>query len=135
MRANGDVGSHNDVYLAAVTGALRRVTIERGERLPSRFNVVIPVNMRTPSQAREMGNLFSHLRLTLPLRVEDTAQRILAVSRATRNWRASSYATTLNAATPVLGGMPPLAARLAVTWLSSSRYARLALYIGTAPGR
>ncbi len=72
----------NDVAIALVTGALREYLIGRGES-PENVNVrvVIPVNLRPFEQAAELGNKFGLVFLSLPLGIEDRAERLQEVKR------------------------------------------------------
>ncbi len=72
----------NDVAIALVTGALRAYLISRGES-PENVNVrvVIPVNLRPLEQAVELGNKFGLVFLSLPLGIEDRAERLQEVKR------------------------------------------------------
>ena len=77
----------NDILMAAVGGALRRYLLERGE-VDAALEVrgVIPVNLRPPEAAHELGNRFGLAFLGLPLgqgepldRLFETRRRMMAI--------------------------------------------------------
>lgn len=71
-------GTVNDVLLASVTGALRRYLDGRGTPLSDlEFRAVVPVNLRRPEEAHELGNKFGLVFLSLPVGIEDPLERLL----------------------------------------------------------
>ncbi|HEX2316788.1 MAG TPA: WS/DGAT domain-containing protein [Thermomonospora sp.] len=74
----------NDVYLAAVAGALRRVLTcsGGGRRPPRRAFGLVPVDLRAPGRELSLGNCLSVMRVPLPLREPDPAARMAAVRAA-----------------------------------------------------
>ncbi|MEU5879649.1 WS/DGAT domain-containing protein [Spirillospora sp. NPDC047279] len=78
----------NDVYLAAVSGALRALLPARsGRRLLGTAHVGVPVNIRAPESRYMLGNGLSFLRVPMPLGVASPAGRLDAVTRAMREAR------------------------------------------------
>ncbi len=79
-RAQG--ASVNDVLLAAVTGALRRHLLERGDR-PRAVRTLVPFNLRPLEEPipRGLGNRFGLVFLTLPVDVEGPRERLRELSR------------------------------------------------------
>ena len=67
----------NDVMLAAVSGALRRYLISRGEE-PHEIRTTIPVNLRPADQPvpSELGNRFGLVTLTLPVDRASSRERL-----------------------------------------------------------
>ena len=76
-------GSVNDVLLAAVAGALRDYLVERGDPVPAELQVraVIPVNLRSPEKATQLGNFFGLVFLTLPVGIANPLERVYEVRR------------------------------------------------------
>ena len=75
-------GTVNDVLLTAVTGALRRYLLFRGDKPDGKdVNAMVPVNLRPPSQADELGNRFGLIYLALPIGERDPAERLQLVKR------------------------------------------------------
>lgn len=75
-------GTVNDVLLTAVTGALRRYLLFRGETPGGlEINAMVPVNLRDPSEADELGNRFGLIYLALPIGEGDPAERLRLVKK------------------------------------------------------
>lgn len=72
----------NDVLIASVTGALRRYLIDRGDRVKkTELRAAIPVNIREPGTAFELGNKFSLVFLALPVYIDDPILRLREVKK------------------------------------------------------
>ncbi len=72
----------NDVLIASVAGALRRYLIFRGDRTnKTELRAAIPVNVREPGTAFELGNKFSMVFLALPVYIEDPILRLREVKK------------------------------------------------------
>ncbi len=70
----------NDVLLTAVTGALRRYLVRRRCEVHGlELNAMVPVNLRPPERADDLGNQFGLIYLTLPVGVSDVAERLRLV--------------------------------------------------------
>ncbi|GID32343.1 WS/DGAT/MGAT family O-acyltransferase [Paractinoplanes brasiliensis] len=70
----------NDVYLAAVAGALRRLMLQRGEEPRAGvIRTLVPVNVRTEDARHVFDNRVASLLVDLPVEVEDGADRLRAV--------------------------------------------------------
>jgi len=75
-------GTVNDVLLTAMTGALRRYLLSRGERVEGlNFRAAIPVNLRPLDGPIEMGNKFGLVFLSLPVGIEDELERLWELKR------------------------------------------------------
>ena len=75
-------GTVNDVLLTAVTGALRRYLLFRGDKPDGKdVNAMVPVNLRPPSEADELGNRFGLIYLALPIGERDPAERLHLVKQ------------------------------------------------------
>lgn len=75
-------GTVNDALLTAVTGALRRYLLFRGEKPDGKeVNAMVPVNLRPLSEADELGNRFGLIYLSLPIGEGDPAERLRLVKR------------------------------------------------------
>jgi diacylglycerol O-acyltransferase / wax synthase len=68
-------GTVNDVVLALVTAGLRRLLLERGEEPPAGVRAMVPVSLRTNSDAASLGNRVSSLFVTLPVDEPDPGER------------------------------------------------------------
>ncbi|MFI1996641.1 wax ester/triacylglycerol synthase family O-acyltransferase [Actinoplanes sp. NPDC020271] len=70
----------NDVYLAAVAGALRRLLLQRGEKPePGAVRTLVPVSMRAPDQHDRLDNRLSSLLVQLPVELDRPLARLTAV--------------------------------------------------------
>ncbi|RJP90533.1 MAG: wax ester/triacylglycerol synthase family O-acyltransferase [Desulfobacteraceae bacterium] len=72
----------NDVLIASLSGALRRYLIMKGDRTnKTELRAAIPVNIREPGTAFELGNKFSLVFLALPVYIEDPILRLREVKK------------------------------------------------------
>ncbi|GAA4607437.1 diacylglycerol O-acyltransferase [Actinoplanes octamycinicus] len=70
----------NDVYLAAVAGALRRLLLARGEDLdPYTVRTLVPVSMRRADQQNQLDNRLASLLVQLPVELDRPLDRLTAV--------------------------------------------------------
>ncbi len=70
-------GTVNDVLLAAVTGALRRYLLGRGELADGlELRAAVPVNLRAPNEPPTLGNRFGLVFLSLPVGADDPLDRL-----------------------------------------------------------
>ena len=70
-------GTVNDVLLAAVTGALRRYLLGRGELVDGlNLRAAVPVNLRSPNEPPTLGNRFGLIFLSLPVGADDPLDRL-----------------------------------------------------------
>jgi diacylglycerol O-acyltransferase / wax synthase len=95
----------NDVCLAAVAGALRELAMARGEA-PSPLKVMVPVSVREDSQRGDLGNRISLAFIDLPLDVSSPRERLLAVHRATSEFKLSGRAAGTDTVLSALGMLP-----------------------------
>jgi WS/DGAT/MGAT family acyltransferase len=72
----------NDLLLTAVSGALRRYMLDRGD-VPAglSFRAVVPVNLRLPDEPMELGNRFGLVFLSLPVGTEGGVERLRALKQ------------------------------------------------------
>jgi len=77
-------GTVNDVVLAVVSGALRRLLEERGERLDDPMVALVPISARTEEDRGLMGNKVSAMLVSLASSVADPVDRLRAISTSTR---------------------------------------------------
>ncbi|GIV68516.1 WS/DGAT/MGAT family O-acyltransferase [Caldilinea sp.] len=72
----------NDVLVAAMAGALRRYMRERGADVDGMtIRAVVPVDLRRPDRAFELGNRFGLVFLDLPIGVAEPLERLKATKR------------------------------------------------------
>lgn len=97
----------NDVLLGAVAGALRHY-LSRHDQSTDGVVVrsLIPVNLRAPEDAFDLGNYFGLVYLDLPVGVEDRLERVLTVKDRMDDIKNSAEAGTALGVLSVLGQFP-----------------------------
>ncbi|MEO5726479.1 MAG: wax ester/triacylglycerol synthase family O-acyltransferase [Byssovorax sp.] len=85
-------GTVNDVILAVVTGALRKLLLARGERLSSDLRVMVPVSVRSAEARGALGNQVAAVFCPLPVGEPDPAARLARVAREMRGLKESKQA-------------------------------------------
>jgi WS/DGAT/MGAT family acyltransferase len=108
----------NDVVLAAVTGGLRRLLLDRGETLPhdAVLKALVPVSLRSAGDHDATGNLVGAIYAPLPLGIGDPARRLIAVAEAMRRCKSRPEADALGVVLAAADALPPFAAR----WLTGT---------------
>jgi WS/DGAT/MGAT family acyltransferase len=82
-------GTVNDVALAVVTGAFRRLLISRGEQPTARtLRSLVPVSTRAPGTEGHLGNQVSLMLPYLPVELADPVARLRAIRERVRDRRA-----------------------------------------------
>lgn len=72
----------NDVLMTTLTGALRRHLIARRNPIrKTEIRAAIPVNLRKPGTAFELGNKFSLVFLSLPVYIKDPVVRLREIKK------------------------------------------------------
>ena len=100
-------GTVNDVLLTAATGALRRYLQGRGEPVDGLdFRAAVPVNLRSPDSAPELGNRFGLIFLGLPVGVEDPIDRLYALKEQMEAIKGSPEALVAFGILNVMGMAP-----------------------------
>jgi len=77
-------GTVNDVVLACVAGALRRLLAERGEVLDSSLVAMVPMSTRSTEDAGVLGNKVHAMLVSLATTVADPVERLRVISSGTR---------------------------------------------------
>jgi hypothetical protein len=100
----------NDALLAALSGALARTLVERGE-LPDGLTVhgVVPVNLR-PDEANgalTLGNRFGLVYAPLPIGLADPNERLRRVGASMAELKRSPEAAVTLLILAAIGGLPP----------------------------
>jgi len=97
----------NDVLLGAVAGAFRRYLQSRGASVDGRsVRTLIPVNLRPPEQAFELGNRFGLVYLDLPVGTTDRLERVLSVKAQMDEIKGSAEAPATLGVLEALGYAP-----------------------------
>ena len=135
----------NDVLIAAVTGALRSYMQERGES-PSRsteIRATVPVNLRPLEHARNLGNHFGLVFLSLPIGESNPIDRVKQVHQRMVELKESKQAAVSFGLLAALGMGPSSLQKPALDLLSEKATAVLTnvpgpqqpLYLGGAEVR
>jgi diacylglycerol O-acyltransferase len=123
--------SLNDVALAVVAGALRKLSLLR-HVAPAPLKVMVPVSRRGPGEEAEMGNRIAFVFITLPVNVRDPLARLEAIRAETAAFKGTGRAGGGDALLQGLGLLPlPLQAPLARLAASPRMYN---LVISNVPG-
>jgi WS/DGAT/MGAT family acyltransferase len=77
-------GTVNDIVLACVAGALRRLLAERGEVLDDPLVALVPMSTRTSSDTGVLGNKVHAMLVSLATTVADPAERLQVIASGTR---------------------------------------------------
>jgi WS/DGAT/MGAT family acyltransferase len=86
-------GTVNDVVLAVVSGGLRRLLAERGERVDDiELRAMIPVSVRADSDRGALGNQVASVWATLPISEADPVKRLELISERMRDLKSSGQA-------------------------------------------
>jgi WS/DGAT/MGAT family acyltransferase len=122
--ASGMLAEHitiNDVYLAAVAGALRTLALRRGEA-PQPLKVMVPVNLRDESEhGSEGGNRIAFSFIELPLHVATAEARLRRVHEATVAFKRSQRPAGSHAMLSAIGLLPDPLKSLAARFAASPR--------------
>jgi WS/DGAT/MGAT family acyltransferase len=77
-------GTLNDVVLAAVAGALRRLLADRGDRLEDPAVAMVPMSARLEGDAGVLGNKVSAMLVSLATHIADPVERYTVITAGTR---------------------------------------------------
>jgi diacylglycerol O-acyltransferase len=111
----------NDVYLAAVAGALRILALRRGEA-PQPLKVMVPVNLRDDSEhGPDGGNRIAFSFIELPLHVATAEARLRRVHECTAAFKRSHRPAGSHAMLSAIGLLPDPVKSLAARFAASPR--------------
>ncbi len=110
----------NDVLIAAVTGALRRYMLQRGQPIgdDTEIRATVPVNLRPLEHARELGNHFGVVFLNLPVNEPHPLKRVYKVNERMNELKTSKQATVALGLLAALGMGPAALQKPALDVLS-----------------
>ncbi len=124
-------GTVNDVLLTAVSGALRRYLLLRGDRVDGvEINAMVPVNLRPLSEADQLGNRFGLIYLALPVGTDDRAERLRLVKARMDEIKRSPQPYVTFQILNALGLAPVEVAELAVNMFGTKATAVMTNVIG-----
>ncbi len=100
-------GTVNDVLLTAMSGALRRYLLARGEKVEGlNFRAIVPVDLRKPGTEEELGNKFGLVFLSLPVGVVEPGERLVELRRRMDNLKNSLEAPVAFGILNTIGTLP-----------------------------
>jgi len=108
MRATGKAanGSVNDVFLGALTGALRLYHERAGVAVPDQLPIGFPVSLRKDDDPLG-GNRFSGARIAAPVGIADPAERIRVIREQVLEAREEPALDFVARLSPFLARIPP----------------------------
>jgi WS/DGAT/MGAT family acyltransferase len=119
--ATGERITINDVYLAAVAGALRTVALRRGEA-PQPLKVMVPVNLREEDEhGGDGGNRIAFSFIELPVHVATADARLRRVHEATAAFKRSHRPDGSHAMLSAIGMLPGPLKDVAARFAASPR--------------
>jgi WS/DGAT/MGAT family acyltransferase len=98
-------GTVNDIGLAVVAGALRALSVQRGEVPEAPFKAMIPVSLRRPGEGGP-GNRIAMVYIKLPVDLPRPRQRLEAVRAQTQQLKGSPRAENMEAIYAAGGLLP-----------------------------
>jgi WS/DGAT/MGAT family acyltransferase len=112
--------SVNDVLLASAAGALRAYLQHHGDD-PDGIDVrvVVPVNLRPPDEAEELGNKFGLVFLQLPVGIPSPLERLFTVKQRMQALKTSAQPLLVLGLLEAAGSAPQLVQQFLVDTLSS----------------
>jgi len=110
----------NDLLISAVTGALNSYLVARGKRPTSHTEIraTVPVNLRPLEHARELGNHFGLVFLSLPLGERNPLARVRLISERMDELKSGRQATVSFGLLAALGMGPSALQKPALDILS-----------------
>ena len=113
-------GTLNDVWVAAVSGALRQYLAERGEEVDRKpLRAAVTFNLREKANAYQLGNQFGLVAIDLPTNHDDPNQRLSESSRRMNAIKCSHQPRATLAFLSIAGCLPALLQRFALNLFTS----------------
>ncbi len=97
----------NDAVLAVVAEGLHRWLTARGERVPERIRVFVPVSLRVPGVKEEAGNRISGMVFELPTGAMTIEERLRRINRTTGDLKRSKQALAADKLAGLADWAPP----------------------------
>lgn len=124
-------GTVNDVCLAVATGALREVTLARGEE-PGPLKAMVPVNVRSDEESGALGNRITLAFVNLPLDAPRAHTQLTRIRHATEAFKREGRPAGAEAVLGALGLLPDALRGVAARALAGPRSYNLT--ISNIPG-
>jgi diacylglycerol O-acyltransferase / wax synthase len=121
-------GTVNDVVLTAVAGALGRHLRRRGVATEGlELKAMVPVSVRSPDQAGDLGNHVAAMMAPLPVWCQDPVARQQIVREAMEHLKQGGQAVGAQALTELSGFAPPTIMGQAARLMSRQRFFNLVI--------
>ena len=110
----------NDLLIATVTGALNSYLVEKGQKPDARTEIraTVPVNLRPLEHAKELGNHFGLVFLSLPVGERNPLERVRVVHERMNELKSGRQATVAFGLLAALGMGPSALQKPALDLLS-----------------
>lgn len=110
----------NDVWVAAVSAALRQYLAERGERVEGKsIRAAVTFNLREKANAFQLGNEFGLVAVELPTDLDNAVQRLRESSRRMTAIKKSHQPRATMAFLSIAGCLPRILQRFALNLFTS----------------
>jgi WS/DGAT/MGAT family acyltransferase len=128
-------GTVNDVVLAVIANGFRELLAGRGERLDGRtIRTMVPVSVRSQSEAGTYNNRVSAVLVALPVGIEDPLERLADLSRQMDKVKSSNQAVAGEVLTSLSGFAPSLLLALGMRAVARSSVATFETVATNVPG-
>jgi WS/DGAT/MGAT family acyltransferase len=118
--------SVNDVVLAVLAGGLKRWLEAHGEETRGlELRALVPVSLRSPDQAAELGNRISAMLVPLAVDPAGEIPRLIATHAVTQRLKTNGAWTGIDALLELVDGLPPALVAALGQRLSLGRLANL----------
>ena len=121
----------NDVVLAVCAGGIRRYLQRHGDR-PTRLKAMVPVTLRAPDAAAELGNGISFIFLGLPCDEPDAVQRLRTINKVTTERKRNGEPRGADSVLRLVAHTPPFVQHATARLVASPR--TFNLVISNIPG-
>ena len=101
-------GTVNDVVLACITNGFRELLLSRGESIDRVVRTMVPVSVRSPGERGTYNNRVSAMFASLPVGIEDPAERLESIRRQMDGLKEAKQAVAGEVLTSLSGFAPAL---------------------------
>jgi WS/DGAT/MGAT family acyltransferase len=101
-------GTVNDVVLACITNGFRQLLLSRSESIDRVVRTMVPVSVRMPGERGTYNNRVSAMFASLPVGIEDPAERLTAIRTQMEGLKESKQAVAGEVLTSLSGFAPPM---------------------------
>ncbi len=113
--------SVNDVVLACVAGAIRRLLVVRGDEVEGSLVAMVPVSVRQEAERGTLGNKVSPMLVSLATTVSDPVERLLRIAEGSRVAKARAGIVGARVLSDLADLTSPAVASRAARWSAGLR--------------